>query len=163
MNDEDLKIIISQLKEWGNIYSASRLLVKNICITNKWPYGEIWIPDKTETYMTWMSHWAVNEDEFEAFSRFSSMHKFAKGIGLVGNVWQKRKVVLSNKIHEDNNFLRSEASVKNRLSAAIGIPILKNEDVIMILMFFKNILTKADEEIAEQIFSYSHEIGNLLN
>lgn len=162
MNSDELMKIIEQLKEWGNINAASHFLIKKICIHNNWPYGEFWMPDKTGTYMTWCGYWSLNGDDFESFSKFSSIHKFAKGLGVVGKTWQDKNLFLSDKIHDDKVFLRSDQNIKEKLNTAIGIPILKGNLVSMILSFFKNGLTESDRETASQIFNCSSQIGEIL-
>ncbi|MCZ7613891.1 MAG: hypothetical protein M5T52_10250 [Ignavibacteriaceae bacterium] len=89
--DSELKKIISELSQWGNLNSASQFLLKNICKLNDWEYGEIWLPSKDGKFMVWTGFWSKLSKHFEKFSKFSSVHKFAKGIGLVGRTWQQKK------------------------------------------------------------------------
>src|SRR3972149_2836142 len=108
MDSIDLKTLINELKGWKNINSAARFLIENICQLNNWPYGEFWLPDKDDTFMIWYGCWSKNEDYFEKFSKFSSMHKFPRSVGFVGWIWEKKNLLWSNDLLSNNNFLRTE-------------------------------------------------------
>lgn len=158
--DSELKKIISELSQWGNLNSASQFLLKNICKLNDWEYGEIWLPSKDGKFMVWTGFWSKLSKHFEKFSKFSSVHKFAKGIGLVGRTWQQKKVMWIEDIFLNNNFLRTEVASKSGLNSAVSIPFLQNNNVLFILCFFIRNLTPADQQKAIKIFEYSEQIGN---
>ena len=162
MDSNNLKTLINELKSWENINSAARFFIKNICQLNNWVYGEFWLPDKDNTFMIWSGCWSKDEDYFEKFSKFSLMHKFSKGVGLIGKIWEEKNLIWINDLFSNTNFLRTELAIKSRLNSAIGIPILNEEKVILLLCFFLNNLSSNDQENAKAIFSHSEEIGEIL-
>lgn len=158
-----IKSIISELNQWGNLNSAATFLVKNICEIFNWSYGEIWLPTKDEKFMVWSGYWAANQNYFEKFSKFSSVHKFGKGIGLIGRAWEQKKSLWIEDIFSDNIFLRTEVAAQSGLISAVCIPVLYNEKVLCILCFFMNKLTDEDKDKAGEIFKHSSEIGKTLS
>jgi hypothetical protein len=162
MDVQDLESLSSVLKQWGNFNSGVLFLVKTICKINDSPYGEVWVPDKNNEFMIWSGFWSRNEDYFEQFSKFSSLHKFARGIGLIGRTWEKKKMLWTENVTENNDFLRSEVAPIKGLNSAISIPILHDENVLCLLCFFYSKLIPSDLENTELIFSQSKSIGKIL-
>jgi hypothetical protein len=162
MNTKDFESLSSMLKQSGNFNSGILFLTKTICITNDWPYGEIWHPDKKDKYMIWSGSWSRNEEYFEEFSKFSLLHKFARGVGLIGKTWEQKKLVWMEDFSKDNEFLRSDIAQVKGLNTAVGIPILNNGKVICLLCFFLNKLSLSDKEDAELLFKNSEIIGEIL-
>lgn len=162
MNKDEFESVISELKQWGNVSSSVLYFEKKVCLMNNWPYAEIWSPNNDQKFMIWSGHWSNNEEYFEKYSKFSSFFKFSKGIGLIGQVWQQKKLLWINDLYNDKNFLRADLAVKCKLNSAISFPIIHNEKVILILCFFLEKISEVDIHLAEEIFSYSLEVGEII-
>lgn len=162
MNTLDVESLASGLKRWGNFNSAILFLVKAICTTAAWPYGEIWIPDNKKEYLIWSGFWGRNEEYFEKFSKFSSFHKFSKGVGLIGKTWEQSNLISLEDVSDENNFLRISISQLRGFNSAISIPILNNNEVICILCFFLKELSPDDKKNAELLFRYTETLGKAL-
>ena len=162
MNVKDIESLSSLLKQWDNFNSGVLFLTKMICTSNDWPYGEIWHPDANNEFMVWTGLCSRNDDYFEKFSKFSSLHKFAKGIGLIGKTWEQKKLLWLENVSVEGNFLRSSLAPVKGLNSAISFPILKNEDVICVLCFFLNKISLTDKQNAEFFFTHSGMIGEIL-
>lgn len=162
MISKNLTSITSELKQWGNLNSATTFLVKNLCEIYDWSYGEVWLPSLDGKFMTWSGYWTNDQNYFLKFSKFSSVHKFGKGIGLIGKTWQEKNPYWIDDIFTDNNFLRTEVAVQSDLKAVVCIPMFSREKVLCILCFFKNTLTAEDKTKAGEIYNHSTEIGEAL-
>ena len=162
MKSNDIENIIAELGQWGNIVSAMIYLQKKVCILNNWPYAELWLPDKTNKFMTWAGYWSNKEEYFEKFTKYSSCFKFPKGIGLIGRVWQQNELQWVNDISRDKNILRIELAVKSKLNSAICFPIIYNSDARLILSFFMEDINDIDLKNANVIFSFSNKVGKII-
>ncbi len=162
MKSNDLENIIGELGQWGNIVSAMIYFEKKLCILNNWPYAELWLPDKSNKFMTWAGYWSNKEEYFERFSKYSSCFKFPKGIGLIGRVWQQNELLWINDISTDKNILRTELAVKSKLNSAICFPVIYDDEVRLILSFFMENINDIDIQRAGAIFSYSNKIGKTI-
>ncbi len=162
MNKQDIESLCSQLKQWGNFDSGILFLIKMICKMNNWPYGEIWRPDIKDEFMSWSGYWSKNETFFERFSKFSSIHKFARGQGLIGRCWKEKKLLCTEDISKTKDFLRSDIASSCGLNAVITFPIINENEVLLLLCFFLNKLAANDQEKADLIFRYSEIIGKIL-
>ena len=163
MKSNDIENIIAELGQWENIVSAMIYFQKKVCILNNWPYAELWLPDKTNKFMTWAGYWSNKEEYFEKFTKYSSCFKFPKGIGLIGRVWQQNELQWVNDISRDKNILRIELAVKSKLNSAICFPIIYNSDVRLILSFFMEDINDIDLKNANVIFSFSNKIGKIID
>jgi len=162
MNIQGIESVSSKLKEWGNFNSGILFLVKAICTTNEWPYGEIWKADKNNEFMIWSGFWSRNEYYFERFSKFSSFHKFAKGLGLIGRTWKQGNLILLEDISKSKFFMRKEIAKVEGLNSVSCLPLLDNGKVICILSFFLNKMSLDDIECAKMLFSRSESLGKIL-
>ena len=162
MKSNDIENIIAELGQWENIVSAMIYFQKKVCILNNWPYAELWLPDKTNKFMTWAGYWSNKEEYFEKFTKYSSCFKFPKGIGLIGRVWQQNELQWVNDISRDKNILRIELAVKSKLNSAICFPIIYNSDVRLILSFFMEDINDIDLKNANVILSFSNKIGKII-
>lgn len=162
MNAQDIESLSSLLKQWGNFNSGVLFLTKSICMSNDWPYGEIWRPDINNEFMIWSGFWSTNEDYFEKFSKFSSLHKFAKGVGLIGKTWKEKKLFWLENVSEESNFLRSSIAPVKGLNSAISFPIIGDDKVLCLLCFFLNKFSSNDLENAQLFFRHSETIGKIL-
>ncbi|GAB4292522.1 MAG: hypothetical protein Kow0098_12560 [Ignavibacteriaceae bacterium] len=163
MKSRSIKSVLSELDQWGNINSSITFLVKKFCEIFHWSYGEIWFPANDDKFMEWSGYWTEDQNYFEKFSKFSSVHKFGRGIGLIGRTWKQKKPLWIDYIFTDNNFLRTEIAVHSGLNAAVCIPVLNREKVLCVLCFFMDKLTEVDKENAGEIFKHSPEIGESLS
>lgn len=162
MNKQDLELLSSQLKQWGNFNSGATFLTKIICKLNNWSYGEIWQPDRNDEFMVWTGYWNNNEDYFDKFSKFSSFHKFARGVGLIGKTWEQKKLLWMEDISKTTDFLRSGLTTLAGFQYAISFPIIKEEKVICILCFFLQKFSEADKQSSDLLSGYSEEFGKNL-
>lgn len=162
MNNQDIESLSSQLNQWGNFNSGILYLVKSICTMNNWPYGEIWQGDKNDEFMVWTGFWTKKENYFEKLSKFSSLHKFAKGVGLIGKTWEQKKLIWIEEFLGTDDFLRSEIASIRDLGAAVCIPILHEQKILCLLCFFLKRPTSDDKKSAEILFTSSEVIGKVL-
>ncbi|HSD64040.1 MAG TPA: GAF domain-containing protein [Ignavibacteriaceae bacterium] len=162
MNKQDIDALSSQLKQWGNFNSGALFLAKTICRLNNWPYGEIWQPDKNDEFMVWTGYWNKKENYFDKFSRFSSLHKFARGVGLIGKTWLTKKLQRMEEISSTADFLRSGINSISGLNYAVSFPILNDEKVLCILCFFLQKFSDEDKQSVELLSGYSEELGKIL-
>jgi len=162
MKLKEIELLTSQLKQWGNFNSGILFFIKEICKKNNWPYGEIWLPDKNDEYMIWSSFWSKNEDYFERFSKFSSLHKFAKGIGLIGKSWEEKKLLYLEDISKAEDFLRSEIAPVRGLNSVICFPFIFNDRILCLLSIFLNKISHEDKENVNILFNQSFNICKVL-
>ena len=134
-----------------------------ICKLYNWPYGEIWQPDRNNEFMIWTGYWSENADYFEKFSKYSSLHKFARGIGLIGKTWQKKELLWLKDVSETNDFLRSDLMHNNGLNHAICFPLVNENKVRCLTCFFLENLADNDLENAKILSQYPEKIGEQIS
>ncbi len=162
MNKQDLELLSLQLNQWGNLNSGATFLTKMICKLNNWSYGEILQPDQNDEFMVWTGYWNNNEDYFDKFSKFSSLHKFARGVGLIGKTWEQKKLIWMEDISKTNDFLRSGLIPQAGFQYAVSFPVVKGGKVICILCFFLQKFSETDKQSVDLLSGYSEALGKNL-
>ena len=105
--------------------------------------------------------------DLERFQNVSSFVRFEPGVGLPGQVWNRRRVVVHEDLSTHKGFLRSAGASAESLETAIGIPVGDAEMSAAVVL-----LTSATTPIADGIevwsageeqyeLSYSHYIDDV--
>jgi hypothetical protein len=110
-------------------------ILKEICLYTEWPYGEAWNYDISNNYMKFILAW-YKDAAFKNFEKFSSICKFAPGVGLVGKSLAKRETVRMEKLSEDNDFLRGDAARNARFISGLAIPLFNQNALAGMFAFF---------------------------
>ena len=154
---------IDELDSYRDLKQAANFLIRNICVSASWSYGEAWMRDIKINQMTWLTYWGTSKDIYKRFTKLSALCKFGKGVGLIGRVWEQQKLLWINDLKSDFNFLRTEAAELIGFNSAFGVPIFYKDDVILVLTFFLSNVKNEDVEISNILFNHSKKIGDKLS
>lgn len=158
----ELNDIISKLIENHDTCNYAAEFIEKICIANSWPYGELWALDKSGSFMKCNVAWSNDVERYEELFRFSSICKFSKGVGFIGNVWLSGEFLSCADISAEKEFMRSDIAMKHGLFSVICTPVYIKQHVVAILCFFVNKLSESDIPCAETLQKNSRIIGRLL-
>jgi len=122
-----------------------------LCHKCEWAYSELWIPDKDERFMVNIDTWATSDRKLGKISQLSPYFKFAKGIGLIGKVWDSSDIIIIEDIRKDKSFLRTEVASIGGLFSAVGVPIIQNSQVRAIIAFLLTSYIEKDQEVFNSI------------
>ncbi|MBU2584996.1 MAG: PAS domain S-box protein [Bacteroidetes bacterium] len=141
--------------------SALTSALKMVCECTAWEYGEAWIPDSDRKYLKLSSSWFTKVKNVESFRRASERFTFAPGVGLPGRVWKSKKPAWIPDVTIDANFLRAPFAKEIGFKAAVGIPILTENDVVTVIVFFLRELRQEDERMISLVSAIAEELGML--
>jgi GAF domain-containing protein len=85
-----------------------------------------------------------------------------KGLGLPGRVWALAKPTWIPNVVEDSNFPRTPAALKNALHAAIGFPILINDEVVGVIEFFSKQIQEPDDDLLAMLGALGMQVGQFI-
>jgi len=163
---QNLTHVISSAPDF---HAAINATLQQVCQATKWNYGEAWIPSAQGDYLEASPAWQVHLDHPDELfiekitqARTSiSQFTFSKGEGLVGQVWQGQPIWLDN-IAQNPHFKH----LKHRhlaeslgLKAAFGVPILVDDQVIAVLVFFMLRSHPEDSRLAQLITTVASQLG----
>jgi hypothetical protein len=157
-----VKKITSHIASSDNLDAALKEILKEICLYTGWQYGEIWLPDKKHSQLKFSSSYDGGKKIFEHYKKFASICKFAKGVGLVGKVWNSKEAIWFKDILSDKSFLRVDAAQKAGFNSAFAFPVHIKNDTDIVCAFFLNKKNSGDDVKAAEIVKASGEIGKSL-
>ena len=141
---------------------AIAFVLGQICEHTGWLMGEAWIPDpggaRIEPYPVWYDRTGGVED----FRQVSQQFSFAPGEGVPGEVWVSGKPLWVEDVQASLNFPRQSLAQKAGIQAAVGVPVLAGERVVMVLDFFLNAPRPEDRHMVGLISAVAAQLGLLI-
>ncbi len=186
-----LQTITQAISEAPDFHSALYLALSKVCDATNWDFGEAWVESADGTVLEYSTAWysskIAQKDEntsaeegeqtesFETlsltletslreFRRQSEAFTFAPGIGLPGKVWSSRQPlwIRDVSIEPDPFFLRSHLAKACGLRAGFGVPILADDQVLAVLVFFMFESHQEDRRLVELITAVAAQLGAVI-
>ena len=111
-----------------------------ICRNLNWSFAEAWLPDGNTERIYRFAHYPEPEDDLDllAFIEAGQKRTFARGEGLPGQVWAGQQPLEKIDISEISaaEFPRLSEAYAVKFRTALGVPILDDENVTAVLLFF---------------------------
>jgi len=108
-----------------------------------WEYGSWWYLDReSDSLVFGLDSGSINPE----FRRVSTNTHFRRGVGLNGQVWERRDLVYLRDLSELRDCPRAPAALRAGIRAAIAFPIVVNNEVVGTMDF-----------LATRQFSFSEE------
>ncbi|MFN6465416.1 MAG: PAS domain S-box protein [Nostoc sp. DedVER02] len=164
-NESRLLLLTTQaITRAGDVNSSLALVLRLICHTIGWDFGEAWIPNEDGTILEQSLGWYGEESSLEEFCRQSQAVKFPLGVGLPGRVWQSQEPEWIEDVSEVTKpiFLRSQQAAKVGLKAGFGVPILAGNEVLAVLVFFKRSSVSVDRRLLLLVNAVAAQLGGLI-
>ncbi len=114
--------------------SALSDLMKHLVTFGNLELAEIWLLNADSTTLN-LAAFHASKKKLETFYSHSQLN-FRKGEGLPGKVWGTGKEVIWENIDSNKSFIRFVAAKKVGLKSALGLPLIDNNTVIGVLVFF---------------------------
>ncbi|MEG4394743.1 adenylate/guanylate cyclase domain-containing protein [Microcoleus sp. BROC3] len=143
--------------------SAINVILGLICQTIEWNLGEAWIPC-SEGVLKCATGRYVSDLSFAEFRQKSWQLTFVPGVGLPGRIWQSQQPEWIEDVSTapEQVFLRSQIAVNVGLKAAFGVPIVADNQVLAILIFYREIFLKCQPRLLELVSAVATQLGSLI-
>lgn len=109
--------------------------LQEVCEQAGWPYGEAWSPCPDGTLQL-LQDWYGADPGLASFRRPTEALSFMPRVGLPGRVLCSKQAVFLADVASDPSFCRPTAARNAGLVAAIGVPVLADQTVVAVLVFF---------------------------
>ncbi len=166
---QQLTLGVAQAEDFD---TALSLVLRRICQTAEWDYGEAWSLNIERGYLQCSPAWyagAMNAlgqslPEIEKFRRQSETLTFFPGIGLPGRVWLQQKPEWAKDVSElpQAIFQRAKVARKLGVKAALGVPILAKEEILSVVIFFMVESRPEDGRMVELVSEILRGLGSVL-
>ncbi|HEY9803716.1 MAG TPA: GAF domain-containing protein [Leptolyngbyaceae cyanobacterium] len=147
-----------------DVKSALTLVLRVICQTIGWDFGEAWTPNRESSVLEHSLVCYFEEADLAEFCHQSKDLKMALGEGLPGRVWQTKQPEWIEDVSQlkQPQFLRSLQAAKVGLKACFGIPIIARREVLAVLVFFKHSFTQADKRLLMLLGAVATQLSALI-
>ncbi len=160
-SEAELRLLIAltqQIAAAGDFLSSVGLALNRICESTGWALGEMWMPNSTRTALD-LSHSAYDRsEELDKFSNASRQLILAPGVGLAGRVWV-RKTPEWVKDFSIYNSPRAQIATTAGLKSALGVPIIADDEVLCVLLFFMREARDEDSRLVELVSAIASQLG----
>ncbi|GAB4233365.1 MAG: hypothetical protein Kow0049_16750 [Stanieria sp.] len=162
--EEELRLIqttTQAVTEAANFETAIEITLRQICQTIGWQFAEAWIPDEENLLLKLSPAWYCNSEELLTFRKISQE--------ILDLVIPRRVLLRQNTewiadiSQESEQVFSRTAIVKEMglkaLKAALGVPLIANQEVIAVFVFFAFESRPEDRRIVELVKSVVNRLA----
>ena len=166
-----LQTITQAISESPDFHAALEVTLRKVCETIGWHFGEAWIPNSDDTFLEFSPAWYASTNPgdatvsvLEKFRQHSQMLRFAPDMGLPGRVWSSKqpKWIQDVGIELEAVFTRSQMILETGLSSCLGIPIVVNDRVLAIFVFFTFEVREQEQRLVELVLAVANQLGSVI-
>lgn len=163
--------ITNILSESITVKQAMPQILQAICESLGWDLGELWTPNQylsvnhlstSNPVLRCVELWSsrmVNVREFEAITWQKT---FTSGVGLAGKIWENLSPLWCEDIANDDICPRFSHVKETQLHAAFGFPILSENKILGVMIFFSREVLFRDEDLLQMMVSIGSQIAQFL-
>lgn len=164
-NESRLLLLTTQaISRAVDLDSALARVLRLICNTINWDFAEAWLPNDDGAILKYSHGWYGHDSSLEKFYRQSETVTYAIGMGLPGRVWLSRQPEWIQDVCDvpEGIFLRCQQAAQVGLKAGFGVPILADNQVLAVLVFFKRAKRAVDRRLLYLVSTVAAQLGWLI-
>lgn len=152
------------ISEADDLHGALEVTLRQLCQTISWDVAEAWVPNENYTVLEHSSAWYSSDKNLEAFRYQSENITFTPNMGLPGRVWlSKQPEWIENVAAESSQlFLRNEIALSLGLKTSLAVPIVLNDKVLAVLVFFKRSASQPNQRLLDLVNAVATQLGTLI-
>jgi len=163
--------ITNILSESITLKEAMPQILQAICESLGWDLGELWTPNQYLSVnqevssnpvlrcIEMYSSRRVDVREFEIITWLTTLNS---GVGLAGKIWEKLSPLWCEDLANDNICPRLNQVEEKQLHAAFGFPILNDNKILGVMIFFSREVLFRDEDLLQMMVSIGSQIAQFL-
>ena len=147
-----------------DVESAIDVILGLICETIEWNLAEAWIPDSDGKILKCARGKYASDVSFSEFRQTSLTLTFAPGIGMACRIFlsqQPEWIEDVSQVQEDV-FSRFENAGNVGLKAAVGLPIMADEQVLAVVIFYCDKSLECQPRLLELFSAVATQLGLLI-
>ena len=163
--------ITNILSESITLKEAMPQILQAICESLGWDLGELWTPNQYLSVnqevssnpvlrcIEMYSSRRIDVREFEIITWLTTLNS---GVGLAGKIWEKLSPLWCEDLANDNICPRLNQVEEKQLHAAFGFPILNDNKILGVMIFFSREVLFRDEDLLQMMVSIGSQIAQFL-
>lgn len=162
--EEELFFLLSTtqaIAEAADFSSALSIILRSCCEIINWDLGEAWIPNRDGT-LKYAQTWYGTDSDLKEFVQQNTA--IAPNVGLPGRTWtsQQTEWIEDVSLETAPVFLRAQSAAKLGLKASFSVPILANDLVILVLIFFNKTAISYQKHLVELVNVATIQLSSLI-
>ncbi|MGB6977271.1 MAG: EAL domain-containing protein [Gammaproteobacteria bacterium] len=153
--------VATALAEATNLNNAAHSILKTICEVLEWQVGEIWALDQSANVLKYVANWHASTIPIK-LEQISQEITFAIGEGIPGHIWKIRTPYWVNDLSKKKLCSRTEYITQLGLKCCFGFPIIFQNDVLGIMLFFSDQLQYPDPDFLALFTSIGNQIATFI-
>ncbi|WP_242072649.1 ammonium transporter [Microcoleus sp. FACHB-68] len=159
-----LQTMMQAINEAPDFHSALGVALTKVCEATGWNYGEAWVPASGGTVLECSPAWYSNSERLQEFRSLSEGLTFPPGIWLPGRIWmsQQPEWIPNVSTQKETIFLRAPLAQIVGLKCALGVPIIADNQVVAILIFFMFASRQENKRLVELVLAVATQLGTVI-
>lgn len=137
-----------------------QIICQSIASTLKWEYAEVWIRDNKKPVLVQSDIYYSTNRATELFAKVRVKPTFEFGEGLPGRAWSQKKTFWIDDLSNESTFLRQTEAKKARLVSCMVTPILAEDYVDAVIIFFSKSRHKPNPRLMHLMDTLSAHLGS---
>lgn len=164
--EKELGLILTitrSIHDAKSFHSALEIVLQEVCESTGWSFGEAWVPRSDGAALECSPAWYGKGEKLRTFRNLSVGMTFAPGVGLPGRVWQLKRPdwILNPPMMAEKIFQRAEMATGCGLKAALGVPILVDDQVLAVLVFFMPESFEESRRMVDLVSAVAVQLGSV--
>lgn len=144
--------------------SAIDVILRLICESIKWNLAEAWIPDVDGKILKCARGMYASDLSFSEFRKTSFPLTFAPGVGMAGRIFMSQQPEWIEDVSQVDSevFRRFQIAANVGLKAAFGFPILADNQVLAVIIFYCDKSLECQPRLWELFSAVATQLGSLI-
>jgi PAS domain S-box-containing protein len=161
------------IAEAEDFHTALLSIIRSCCQTFSWDFGEAWIPNQDGNFLECSRACYSTDGNLEFFKRQCQKIQLPPNVGLPGRIWISQKSEwledinneIINQPQEGNKqlFTRYRMAKKAGFKTCFGVPIILQNRVLAILVFYKKTASPCEKNFIELVQIVANQFGVLIH
>ena len=165
--EDQLKVLLETsqaINESPDIDSALASVLQLISCAIDWDFAEAWLPSESGNILETSCAWYSSDTNLAEFRRETEKITFAPNQGLPGRIWLSGQPEWIEDISqcEEATFLRTEIAAKVGLKAAFAIPVVAENKVLVVLVFFNRDVRTKNQRLLDLVSAMARMVSSLI-
>jgi PAS domain S-box-containing protein len=166
ISDSDLLLAMFRtLIEYGDLSVGLRSALEVVCKFAGWDAGMAWLPTDDKERIKLSVWWQVDDRARSDFIRTCRDQSFLPNVGIVGRVWAQGTAEWISDLPAQNPevFPLVSFATRARIKAVLGVPMLHEDAVLGVLLFYTERVKQEDEELVQAVSRVASQLGFALH
>lgn len=163
--------ITNILSESITLKEAIPQILEAICESLGWDLGELWTPNQylsvsqkvsSNPVLRCIEMYSSRRIDMREFETITWLTTLNSGVGLAGKIWETLSPLWCEDLVNDNISPRLNQVEEKQLHAAFGFPILNENKILGVMIFFSREVLFRDEDLLQMMVSIGSQIAQFL-